>query len=405
MTADVVLRDGSTLHLRPARAGDRAGLADFRARMADADRLLLFADLANPDTFREVVLVGEVGDRIEALAGYRRSADRPDHAEVALVVAPMLEGRGIGTRLLEILADEARANGVTTFDAWVLGSQPGLLDLFVSSGFDVLERFEAGRRIVSLSIAETPRYLERTAARAQEAATASMRAFFAPRSVAVVGANHERGRIGSEVLHNLRAAGFVGDIYPIHPNGGTIDGLQAYPRLVDVPGPVDLAVVIVPAAAVLSVVDDGLAKGVKAFVVISAGFSEVGGEGRAREAAIVDRVRRAGVRLIGPNCMGILNTDPAVRLDATFSPVYPPAGRVAMSTQSGALGLAILDYASRLNIGISTFVSVGNKADVSGNDLMQYWAEDPRTDVILLYTESFGNPRKFSEIARRIART
>jgi acyl-CoA synthetase (NDP forming) len=181
--------------------------------------------------------------------------------------------------------------------------------------------------------------------------------------------------------------------------------LPAYRTLADVPGPVDLAVVIVPAAAVLASVDEGIAKGVKAFVVISAGFSEIGGDGRAREDALVERVRRAGVRLIGPNCMGILNTDPAVNLDATFAPVYPPAGRVAMSTQSGALGLAILDYAARLNIGISTFVSVGNKADVSGNDLIQYWAEDPRTDVILLYVESFGNPRKFSEIARRVGRT
>ena len=181
--------------------------------------------------------------------------------------------------------------------------------------------------------------------------------------------------------------------------------MTAYRRVADIPGPVDLAVVIVPADQVLAAVDDCISKHVPAMCVISAGFSECDANGRALEAMLVEKVRRAGCRLIGPNCMGLLNTDPAVRLNATFSPVYPPRGRVAMSTQSGALGLAILDYARRLDIGISSFVSVGNKADVSANDLIQYWAEDANTSVILLYLESFGNPKKFSEIARRVGRT
>jgi acetyl coenzyme A synthetase (ADP forming)-like protein len=232
-----------------------------------------------------------------------------------------------------------------------------------------------------------------------------MKAFFEPASIAVVGANRERGRIGSEILHNLRSAGFTGSLTPVHPSATEIEGLTAYRRVVDIPGPVDLAVIAVPAERVLNAVDDCLEKGVRGICVISAGFSEAGPEGRAREAALLDRIRTAGCRLVGPNCMGLLNTDPAFRMNATFSPVYPPAGGVAMSTQSGALGLAILDYARRLNIGISSFVSVGNKADVSGNDLIQYWAEDPRTSVILLYLESFGNPKKFSEIARRVARS
>ncbi|HKP87108.1 MAG TPA: acetate--CoA ligase family protein, partial [Blastocatellia bacterium] len=180
---------------------------------------------------------------------------------------------------------------------------------------------------------------------------------------------------------------------------------RAYPRITDIPDDVDLAIIVVPADRVESTVDDCIAKGVRGIIVIAAGFAETGAEGRAKEAAILEKVRRAGVRMIGPNCMGVINTDPAVALNGTFSPVYPPEGRVAMSTQSGALGLAILDYAQQLNLGISTFVSVGNKADVSSNDLIQYWAEDPRTDVILLYLESFGNPRNFSRIAKRIART
>jgi acetate---CoA ligase (ADP-forming) len=229
-------------------------------------------------------------------------------------------------------------------------------------------------------------------------------AFFRPQVVAVVGANRERHRIGSEILHNLIATGFGGRLIPVHPSEREIQGLRAYRRVVDIPWDVQLAVIAVPAASVEDVVDDCVEKGVDAIVIISAGFSETGEDGRARERRIVEKVRAAGCRLVGPNCMGVLNADPAVRLNATFAPAYPPAGNVAMSTQSGALGLAVLDYAKGLNIGISSFASVGNKADVSGNDLLEFWEHDPQTDVILLYLESFGNPQKFSRIARRISR-
>ena len=217
------------------------------------------------------------------------------------------------------------------------------------------------------------------------------------RVVAVIGASRERNKIGTEILHNLLATNFTGTIVPVHPAAAEIFGLKTYPRVTDIPGPVDLAIVVVPAALVEAIVDDCLAKGVKAICIISAGFGECGEEGRVHRAA--DRregARRPAAAIVGPNCMGLLNTDPQVLLNATFSPFYPPAGNVAMSTQSGALGLAILDYARKLNIGISSFVSVGNKADVSGNDLLGYWENDPRTSVILLYLESFGNPAKFS---------
>jgi acetyl coenzyme A synthetase (ADP forming)-like protein len=232
----------------------------------------------------------------------------------------------------------------------------------------------------------------------------SLSPFFEPSVVAVIGANRAPGHIGSEVLHNLRSS-FTGRVVPVHPSAGEIQGLQAFRRVGDSPWTVDLAVIVVPAAFVPAVVDDCLAAGVKAICIISAGFGESSSEGRRVEEALVARIRGAGCRLIGPNCMGLLNTDPRFSLNATFSPVYPPAGNVAMSTQSGALGLAILDYARQLNIGISSFVSVGNKADVSGNDLLEYWESDPRTSVILLYLESFGNPAKFSQLARRISRT
>jgi len=243
-----------------------------------------------------------------------------------------------------------------------------------------------------------------TAAVQEQTQTTDLQSFFEPRVVAVVGASRERNKLGSEILHNLVTTGFTGTVAPVHPAAHEILGLRAYPRVSAIPRPVDLAVIVVPAEHVEGVVDDCLAKHVPAICIISAGFGECTVEGRRSEQAIVTKARKAGCRVIGPNCMGLLNTDPRVALNATFSPIYPPAGNVAMSTQSGALGLAILDYAKKLNIGISSFVSIGNKADVSGNDLLQYWETDPRTDVILLYVESFGNPAKFSRIARRISR-
>jgi len=227
--------------------------------------------------------------------------------------------------------------------------------------------------------------------------------FFAPRSIAVVGAGRERGRIGAEIFHNLLTR-FRGDVHAVNPHLHTIDALPAWPSVASIPWPVDLAVIAVPSEAVDGAIDDCIAAHVPAVVVITAGFSETGAVGRRHEERILDKVRRAGMRMVGPNCMGIVNTDPMFHMNATFAPVFPPAGRIGFSSQSGALGLAILESAKQLNIGISTFVSIGNKADVSTNDLLEYWETDPRTSVILLYVESFGNPRRFGEIARRVAR-
>src|SRR5688572_19246703 len=231
---------------------------------------------------------------------------------------------------------------------------------------------------------------------ASERSAASLRPFFEPRTVAVVGASRRRGRIGAEIFHNQAASGFSGRIVPVNTHASEVGGVTAYANVEQVPGSVDLAVIAVPAHCVDAAVDDCLAKGVPAIVVISAGFGETGAEGHAREAALRERIRAAGAQMIGPNCMGVLNTDPAVRLNATFSPAFPPAGGVAFASQSGALGLAILAAAERLHLGISNFASLGNKADVSTNDLLELWANDPRTNVILLYVESFGNPRRFS---------
>jgi acetyl coenzyme A synthetase (ADP forming)-like protein len=416
---DVVLKDGSTVAVRTALPRDVPALLAFFNSLSPSSLHYRFfgtltvdrdfvARLLPQDDDAGCALVAESRGQIVAFAGYvRQSAGghASPRAEVAFAVIDALQGRGLGTRLLEQLAAAARDRGIHVFDACVLSDNRRMMDVFTDSGFTVSSRMANGMFHVELSLDATRRAADQAARRSQVAATASMKAFFEPRAVAVVGANRARGQIGSELLHNLLQAGFTGRVIPVHPEAADIQGLRTCARVTDIPGPVDLAVIVVPATQVLSAVDDCLAKGVPALCVISAGFSESGAAGRQRERELLERVRAAGCRLIGPNCMGLINTDPAFNLNATFSPVYPPAGGVAMSTQSGALGLAILDYARSLNLGISSFVSVGNKADVSGNDLIQYWAEDPRTSVILLYLESFGNPKKFSEIARRVGRT
>jgi acetyl coenzyme A synthetase (ADP forming)-like protein len=412
--SDVVVRDGSTVRLRPVRPDDAEALRALHERLsADSQYFRFFAPsagspsevprLLRADYQDEFVLVAESAGRLSGVASYSRDPSSPHRAEVGFTIADVLQGRGVGTRMLETLADIARRHGIRTFDAYVLQDNDRMMRVFIDSGFEIERRIEGGMFHVVLSLEPTPVYETMAAARSHVAATASMKSFFEPRTVAVVGANRDRGKIGSEILHNLLDGGFTGQLVAVHPSASSIDGVPAYPRVSGIPTIVDLAVICVPCAEVSATVDDCIAKGVRALVIISAGFGETGAAGRALEQAILEKVRTAGIRMIGPNCMGIINTDPAVRLNATFSPVAPIAGRVAFSTQSGALGLAILDYVRELNLGLSTFVSVGNKADVSGNDLIQYWADDRRTDVILLYLESFGNPRRFGQIARRVA--
>ena len=231
-----------------------------------------------------------------------------------------------------------------------------------------------------------------------------LKVLFEPRSIAVIGAGRHRGTVGGEIFHNLLSNGFEGPVYPVNPSARTVQSVRAYASVEDIPDEVDFAVVVVPRDRVLAAVESCGRKKVKGIVVISAGFGETGAAGLKLQDALRDAVRNAGMRMIGPNCLGILNTDPRVKMNATFAPTWPPVGKVSFSSQSGALGLAILDYAAALGIGVRSFVSVGNKADVSGNDLIEHWENDPDTDVILLYLESFGNPRRFAQIARRVAR-
>ncbi len=285
-----------------------------------------------------------------------------------------------------------------------MASNHAMLHVFRESGFPIEVGAAAGQLHVTFPTAFTREAIERFEHREAIAAVSALKLFFTPRAVAVVGASRKRGTIGGEIFHNLLSYGFQGPVYPVNPLAEVVQSVPAYSSVEAIPGPVDLAVIVVPAARVIEAAAACGRKGVKALVVISAGFSETGPEGQAKQAELIRVCRETGMRLIGPNCMGIANTDPSVRLDATFAPTEPPHGRVGFSSQSGALGLAIFEYANSLGLGLSTFISVGNKADISGNDLLRYWESDQGTDVILLYLESFGNPKKFSQIARRVGR-
>ncbi|HEY2959454.1 MAG TPA: GNAT family N-acetyltransferase [Actinomycetota bacterium] len=430
--ADVVLRDGSTVHVRPVRPEDAAAVHAFYQGLSQESLTLRFfsgfpnLDMAvrwatEVDYERRYGLIATSGDvgpegsgepqggapvgRVVAHAGWEREPDRPERAEVAFAIADALQGHGLGTILLGQLAEVAEQAGVTLLTAEVLPQNYRMVRVFRDSGFPVTTQALPGLLLVELPTSLSPEALERFEQREQVAAAAAMRVFLAPRSVAVVGASRRRGTVAGELFHNLLAGGFNGPVYPVNPNTPVVQSVLAYPSVGEVPGPVDLAVLVVPAPGVVRVARECAAKGVRALVVISAGFAETGPEGVERQAQLLRVCRDAGMRLIGPNCLGVLNTDPDVRLDATFGPFVPLPGRVGFLSQSGALGLAIVDYANALGLGLSSFVSVGNKADISGNDLLHYWEQDDRTGLVLLYLESFGNPRKFARIARRVARS
>jgi acetyl coenzyme A synthetase (ADP forming)-like protein len=411
-TSDVVLADGGTVLIRPITPADGPALVAFHerlspdtvyARFMSAKPSLSPAEVerfTHVDNDTRVALVAELGDRLIGVGRYDRTDDDRE-AEVAFVVADEHQGRGIGTVLLEHLAAAARERGITRFVAETLPTNRRMLDVFAAIGFDEGTSYSTDSVRVELAIEPTDTARAATFEREHRAESASVARLLTPRSVAVVGASRDRATVGHQVFRNLLDSGFAGIVYPVNPGAAHVGSVRAHASVTDIPGQVDLAVLAVPARAVPGVVDQCAAKGVKDLVVLTAGFSEVEG-GSDAQAALQDVVRRNGMRLVGPNCIGVVNT--AVGLNATFSPFAPRRGRVAMQSQSGALGIALLERSARLGLGVSSFVSVGNKADVSGNELLQYWEDDTDTDVVLLYLESFGNPRKFSRIARRVSR-
>ena len=409
---DVILRDGSTLRLRPPVAEDSDALVAFFSDLSEHSRYLRFhgfpavgpklaEPLLAPDWQERGALLASLDGRIVAVANWARLRD-PRVAEIAFAVGDEFQRRGIGTRLLEQLAARAAGAGIEEFVAEVLHENAAMLGVFRDAGFTVTRAGEGGELEIRFPIAPTSDYREQVAARDHVAVRASLEPFFQPRSVAVVGASKRRGSIGGELFRNVLAGDFAGCAYPVNRKGDPVAGVHGYEAVGDIAEQVDLAVICVPGEQVIAAAEDALAAGVHALVVISAGFAETGSEGTERQERLLALVRAHGARLLGPNCLGIAST--SVRLNATFAPRSFPPGKIGFSSQSGALGLALLERAEATGLGVTSFVSVGNKADVSSNDLLEWWEDDDETEMVVLYLESFGNPRAFSRIARRLAR-
>jgi acyl-CoA synthetase (NDP forming)/ribosomal protein S18 acetylase RimI-like enzyme len=412
--ADVVLRDGSTAHLRPIMPEDGAALVAFYALVSEQSKYFRFfapypvlserdvERFTHVDHVKRVAFVVIRADGIIAVGRYDAVDDR--EAEVAFLVQDDYQGRGLGQLLLEHLAEAGRERGFERFVAEVLPENTRMIQVFREQGYAVDDDFEDGVLRMVFPIDPTDTAVGVMQAREHRFEAASVERIFNVSSVAVVGASRRQDTIGQILIRNLVLGGFTGAVYAVNPLADAVSGLPAYDSVRAIPGPVELAVIAVPAESVADVVLDCAAKGVHALVVISSGFAETGEEGRREQRRLVGLSRSYGLRLVGPNCLGVINTAAGVSLNASLSPLMPPRGRVGFFCQSGALGVAILETVDRRGLGLSTFVSAGNRADVSGNDLLQYWEEDAATEVVLLYLESIGNPRKFSRIARRVGR-
>ncbi|MCW5253412.1 GNAT family N-acetyltransferase [Streptomyces sp. SHP 1-2] len=430
--ADVVLRDGGTARVRPITVDDAERLVSFYEQVSDESKYYRFfapyPRLSAKDVHRfthhdfvdRVGLAATVGgdfiatvryDRIDA-SGAPASAPA-DEAEVAFLVQDAHQGRGVASALLEHIAAVARERGIRRFAAEVLPANTKMIKVFTDAGYTQKRSFEDGVVRLEFDLEPTDRSLAVQYAREQRAEGRSVRRLLRPGSVAVIGVGRAPGGVGRSVLDNIRGAGFTGPLHAVNrafPEGlRHLDGVPAHRSVREIDGPVDLAVVTVPAEQVPAVVTECGEHGVQGLVVISAGYAESGPEGRERQRALVRLARSHGMRLIGPNAFGVINTDPEFRLNASLAPDMPRPGRIGLFAQSGAIGIALLSRLHRRGggvtgvTGVSTFVSSGNRADVSGNDVLQYWYDDPGTDVALMYLESIGNPRKFTRLARRTA--
>jgi acyl-CoA synthetase (NDP forming)/RimJ/RimL family protein N-acetyltransferase len=411
--ADVVLADGGTVRLRPIHPADGPALVALHSRLSERTRYLRFFGpyptmperdvhrFTHVDYDNRVALVATLGEDVIAVGRY----DRLDgnSAEVAFVVQDDQQGRGISSILLEHLAAAARERGIHRFEAEVLAENAQMVRVFRQAGYTVSRELDSGVIHLEFEIDPTERSVEVALAREQAAEARSVRNLLHARSVAVVGASTDQSKIGHAVLLNLLRSDFAGPVYPVNPEARAVRGVRAYPTVADIPDEVDLAVIAVPPRSVAKIADDCMAKRVKGLLVITSAVDEA--DQTTQERTLVAEARAHGMRVVGPNALGLVNTAPDVRLNASLAPVVPGRGRVGFFCQSGALGITILAEAAQRGLGLSTFVSAGHRADLSGNDLLQYWQTDEDTDVVLLYLESYGNPRKFARLARRLART
>ncbi|MFF4497989.1 bifunctional acetate--CoA ligase family protein/GNAT family N-acetyltransferase [Streptomyces sp. NPDC001272] len=427
--ADVVLRDGGTARIRPITTEDAGRLVSFYEQVSDESKYYRFfapyPRLSDRDVHRfthhdyvdRVGLAATIGGefigtvRFDRIGPDGRPASAPaDEAEVAFLVQDAHQGRGVASALLEHIGAVARERGIRRFAAEVLPANTKMIKVFTDAGYQQKRSFEDGSVHLTLDLEPTAESLAVQRAREQRAEARSVQRLLAPGSVAVIGVSRSGSGVGAATLRNLRDGGFHGHLYAVNEarapgmEGDLLDGVRAYRTVADIGAPVDLAVIAVPAGRVPDAVAACGEHGVQGLVVLSAGYGESGPAGLARQRELVRQVRSYGMRLIGPNAFGVINTAADVELNASLAPAPATArGRIGLFTQSGAIGIALLSGLLRRGEGLSSFVSAGNRADVSGNDILQYWYEDEATDVALMYLETLGNPRKFTRLARRTA--
>ncbi|MFF7994906.1 GNAT family N-acetyltransferase [Kitasatospora xanthocidica] len=423
--ADILLRDGGTARIRPITPADAGRLVEFYEQVSDQSKYFRFfapyprlsakdvRRFTHHDFVNRVGLAVVVRDHFIATVRYDRidAEGRPSatgtDAEVAFLVQDAHQGRGVASALLEHIAAVAQERGIRRFQAEVLPENRKMVKVFTDAGYTQHRSFADGVVHLEFDLEQTEHSLAVMRAREHRAEARSVQRLLTPRSVAVIGASRTPQTVGRAILRDLLGAAPAG--FAVHavnrnaPPGTELDGVPVHRSILDIPGPVDLAVVAVPEGAVPAAVAECGAHGVQGLVVVTAGYAETGPEGRDRQRALVRQARAAGMRVVGPNAFGLINTDPANPLNASFAPRLPGRGGFGIFCQSGAIGVALLEAAHKRGLGVSSFASVGNRADVSGNDFLQYWAEDEATQVVLLYLESFGNPRKFTRIARRLA--
>jgi len=419
--ADVVVSDGGTMHIRPITPDNADAMLGLHSRLSERSRYYRYfstyqtvpeRDLqrfSHVDHHDRVALGAWLGNDLVAIGRFDRLSEDPTKAEVAFVVEDDHQGRGIGSVLLEHLADAGREVGIERFSAYVLAENRQMLRVFRDAGYDTESEADGSEISLEFDIARSDAVDVIRSDREQRAEARSIQRLLFPRSVAVIGASDDSMKLGKLLMNNLTSGGFRGTIHPVNRAAAKVGGLPAYPSINDVPGEIDLAILAIPAISVLGVIEECHEKGVRGLIVVSGGFGEAGGEkaradGLLAQRELVLQARAHGMRVIGPNSLGLINTDSSVSMNASVAPYEMTRGRAGVFCQSAALGVAVLGESGRRGIGISTFVSAGNRADVSGNDLLQYWEADPDTEIALLYLESFGNPRKFGRLARRFAR-
>ena len=411
--SDVLLTDGRIASIRPLASADRAELIALHDRAGDDSIRRRFFTSGHVLAHRYVdrlyavrpqdivALVAAVSGHVVGLVGAERIG--PDAAEVAMLVADAEHGHGVGSLLLEHAAAACRDRGIHRLHAEVLAENGAMLRVLLDAGFDLTRRTDHGVVVVEMSTEATARALEAADRRERASEARSLHPLLYPRAVALAGVRRSGGGLGHAVLRAIVDGGFTGELHLVHPAASSIDGITAFRHFTDVPARVDLAIVTVPAQEVLETLEDAAEAAIPAAVVISSGFSELNSAGATVQQRMLSIARARGLRLVGPNCMGVISNSPDIRLNATFTDSVPPAGGLAVASQSGGIGIALLDTARELGVGVHAFVSLGNKADVSGNDLLCAWYDDPQVTATALYLESFGNARKFARVARSFA--